>query len=59
MCMNKKRNKKKSPAQEAADLIRKPVPPPGHAHEMVKDYKRRPKHRKSITEDNYDTQATE
>jgi hypothetical protein len=57
--MNKKRNKKKSPAQEAADLIRKPVPPPGHAHETVKDYKRRPKHRKSITEDNYDTQATQ
>ena len=59
MYMNKKRNKKKSPAQEAADLIRKPVPPPGHAHEPVKDYKRRPKHRKSITEDNYDTQATQ
>ena len=59
MHMNKKRIKKKSPAQEAADFIRKPVLSPGHAHETVKDYKRRPKHRKPITEDNYDTQASE
>jgi hypothetical protein len=41
-----KTRKKKSIAAQAIDSIRKPVPPPGHAHETVKDYRRRPKHLK-------------
>mgnify|MGYP003342613872 CR=1 FL=1 len=40
----KSNKNKKSIAQKAMDSIRKPVPPPGHAHETAKDYRRKPKH---------------
>jgi hypothetical protein len=42
----KLKRKKKSIAAQAMDALRKPVPPPGHAHETVKDYRRRPKYGK-------------
>lgn len=48
--MSKKSKRKKSIAKQALDSIRKPVPPSGHAHEMAKDFKRHPKHKKHPSE---------
>lgn len=45
---------KKKTSREIADSIRKPVPPPGHAHDSTKDYRRKPKHRKPLDTEQLD-----
>jgi len=57
--MSKKNKRKKTIVKQALDSIRKPVPPPGHTHEMDVEYVRKPKHKKRLLDYFEDTYGNE